>query len=180
MGSRLYAVLFLFYLHVGEEQTLDWLTEDRFLVADAAYPLKKWILKPYPGRKVKQPERTFNKCLSRARQTIERSFGMLVKQWRIIKHGLDCSEAVNHRIIMTCCCLHNLIRKDGVDYSQPIGEEEVAGSPINIREYLYSKLHEDGMLNIIASDDAKAADRAGRYRRNLECEALKMEGVFWD
>jgi len=66
LGSRLNQTIILFNYNVGEEQTLDWLSEDRFLVSDAAYPLKKWILKPYPGRKVKQPERTFNKCLSRA------------------------------------------------------------------------------------------------------------------
>jgi len=73
-----------------------------------------------------------------------------------------------------------LIRKDGVDYSQPIGDEKVSGSPLNIREYLYSKLHEDGILDIVASDDNRAADRAGRYRKNLECEGLKMEGIFRD
>ena len=56
------------------------LTEGRFLAADSAYPLRKWMIKPYDRNRmvVGSPNEIFNKNLSSDRVTVERAFGMLV------------------------------------------------------------------------------------------------------
>ena len=52
------------------------------LLANAAYPLKTWLLKPYTNRaNLTAAQRVFNYRLSRARVTIESTFGRLKGRW---------------------------------------------------------------------------------------------------
>ena len=53
------------------------------IVADDAFPLKDYILKPYSQSGLTQERRIFNYRLSRARRIVENAFGILSNRFRI-------------------------------------------------------------------------------------------------
>ena len=79
------------------------------LVADPAYKLTNWCMKPYPETAaITASQRAFNKALSRARVVIEQAFGMLKGRWRCLLDKLDESIAKIPQTIIACCILHNI------------------------------------------------------------------------
>ena len=79
------------------------------LVADPAYKLTNWCMKPYPETRAITPsQRNCNKALSRARVVIEQAFGMLKGRWRCLLVKLDESVDKIPLTIITCCILHNI------------------------------------------------------------------------
>ena len=79
------------------------------IIADAAYPLLSWVMKPFPDNgKLSAEKSHFNYRLSRARMVVENAFGRLKGRWRCL---LKQNEAVIERmnsVVATCCVLHNI------------------------------------------------------------------------
>ncbi|XP_064474037.1 uncharacterized protein LOC135388411 [Ornithodoros turicata] len=62
-------------------------------VGDEAFPLRTYLMRPYPKRRADQhPEKVFNLRLSRARRVVENSFGILCSRWRILRRPFKASE----------------------------------------------------------------------------------------
>ena len=55
-----------------------------YLVGDDIFPLKLWLMQPYPGQ-LSEEKMVFSYRLYRARLTIENAFSILVSRWRIFR-----------------------------------------------------------------------------------------------
>ncbi|XP_074859612.1 ankyrin repeat domain-containing protein 13C isoform X1 [Carettochelys insculpta] len=87
------------------------------VIADAAYPLRPWLMHPYAGHLSASQER-FNECLNCARQVVERSFGRLKGRWRCLLTCLDAGPNNIPLIVGACCALHNLVESKGETFFQ--------------------------------------------------------------
>lgn len=56
----------------GEDVNLSY-----FLVGDAAFSLRTWLMKPYPNRALSHEKLVYNYWISRARRIVENAFGIL-------------------------------------------------------------------------------------------------------
>ncbi|KAJ8981185.1 hypothetical protein NQ317_014829 [Molorchus minor] len=79
------------------------------LVGDEAYPLKRYLLKPYPRQNLTDEQRIFNYRLSRARRCVECAFGILVAKWRCLKTELQVNPEHVDIIVQCVCLLHNIV-----------------------------------------------------------------------
>lgn len=85
-------------------------------VCDDAYPLKKNLMKPFSGSKLTPEQDIFNGRLSRARRSVECSFGILANKWRLLLKSIETSDQLADTIIKCTTILHNIvIDKEGTD-----------------------------------------------------------------
>lgn len=84
-------------------------------VADEAFQLTNFMLRPYPGRKndhLPEIKTIFNYRLSRARRIIENTFGILGAKWRIFRKPINCEVQTVINIVKSTVCLHNFVKKN--------------------------------------------------------------------
>ena len=86
-------------------------------VADEAYPLKPYIMKPFSARGLTVSERIYNYRLSRARRVVENAFGILVNRFRILMGNMQLQPDQVCDVVMACCALHNFLRSTVADAS---------------------------------------------------------------
>lgn len=79
------------------------------LIADEAYPLKRYIMRPYPRRNLGEEERLYNERLSNARVVIECAFGIITQKWRILTKCMETTTENAETIVKCICLLHNII-----------------------------------------------------------------------
>ncbi|CAH1986674.1 unnamed protein product [Acanthoscelides obtectus] len=85
-------------------------------LGDEAYPLLRYLLKPFGGRNLPSEQRNFNKRLSRARKTIECAFGIVNSKWRLLSKCIETNIDVADQIVKCICVLHNtIIDKEGIN-----------------------------------------------------------------
>ncbi|KAH6828591.1 hypothetical protein C2S53_006589 [Perilla frutescens var. hirtella] len=95
-----------------------------YYLCDNGYPNSEGFLTPYKsvryhldewGESSVRPrtfQEYFNMRHSRARNVIERTFGLLKMRWGILRSPSYYPIKIQNRIIMACCLLHNFIRME--------------------------------------------------------------------
>ncbi|XP_044583990.1 protein ALP1-like [Cotesia glomerata] len=149
------------------------------LVGDEAFQLTDYLLRPYPGRGGLNKDKTiFNYRLSRARRTIENSFGLLVSLWRILKKPIEATVDNTTHIVKAIICLHNWLRKRDEDNNY-IQENMVDCHGEN---GFVPGLWRDEVGNHSALQDARIhgnnfSSRAAVTIRNEFCDYFNAEGA---
>ncbi|KAL4104101.1 hypothetical protein QTP88_019414 [Uroleucon formosanum] len=102
-----------------------------YLVADEAFPLSGYLMRPYAKKTLDNMKRIFNYRLSRSRKTIECTFEMAAEKWAILNGPIrgHNPKKVND-FIKAACILHNYVRKtEGLEYTPiHIDDHEIAAN----------------------------------------------------
>ncbi|KAK4709670.1 hypothetical protein R3W88_004183 [Solanum pinnatisectum] len=119
--------------------------EGNYYLCDRGYTNGKGFLSPYQGYRYwlrdwqgdnpppRCREELFNMKHARARNVIERAFGLLKGRWGILRSSSWYSVKVHNRIISACCLIHNYIHREmDVDPLDMAMEEQVENQPEHI------------------------------------------------
>lgn len=88
-------------------------------VADDAFALKPYIMKPFSGQNLSKDERVFNYRLSRSRRCIESAFGIMSARIRVMRAPIHLDAAKTRKITLACCALHNFLMTHQIELYAP-------------------------------------------------------------
>lgn len=156
------------------------------LVGDEAFPLKSYLLHPYPGKNGLTLEQDiFNYRLSRARRFIENTFGILASQWRIYRKPIIAFPENAKLMVQATVCLYNWIRKNDIGknayFSAGMVDEINADDPNSFTPGSWWRIFEDGCAfrNISNCGSNNSARNYFRMRDEF-CDYFCSEGeVPW-
>lgn len=80
-------------------------------IGDEAFPLRNYLMRPFPRNQLQDDhEKTiFNYNLSKARMTVECSFGISTAKWRILNKPIETSVDKAIQIVQAIAVIHNII-----------------------------------------------------------------------
>lgn len=78
-------------------------------IADGAYALSSWVMKPFRRPNLTPARKLFNHKLSIARSIVEQTFGQLAKRFNIFFHMMEQPPKTAEDIVKCACLLHNII-----------------------------------------------------------------------
>jgi hypothetical protein len=81
------------------------------IVGDEAFPLKKYMMRPFPRKDLTDAHKVYNYRLSRARRVIENAFGILAARWRIFLQPIVASVEHVKAYTKAAICLHNFLKR---------------------------------------------------------------------
>lgn len=133
------------------------------IVGDAAFPLKTYLMRPYPGRDLTRQQRIFNYRLSRARNVVENAFGILSARWRILHSRISIHPDKINSLILSACILHNFLLK-----------------PMEVERWLDTSAPTTGSMESISTIGGLRGAREAYTVRDKFCSYFNSEGhVSW-
>lgn len=108
------------------------------IVADNAFAIRTYLMKPFPFGTINASQRIFNYRLSRARRLVESVFGILFARFRILEKPINLNERKAKKCVASICALHNFLINSKfelyvVEDFEPLIEAEVESrQPNNI------------------------------------------------
>nr|XP_023028001.1 putative nuclease HARBI1 [Leptinotarsa decemlineata] len=95
------------------------------IVADDAFAMKPYIMKPYAFRNLHDGQRVFNYRLSRARRIIENCFGIASARFRVLRKLIELEPEKVSIIVSAICILHNFLTTRSRKLYDPNGTFDV-------------------------------------------------------
>lgn len=80
------------------------------IVGDEAFPLEKYLMRPYPrsARRFSEVKIIFNYRLSRSKNTVENAFGILTNTWKIYHRPLKCRIELDDKVVLGTVSFTNI------------------------------------------------------------------------
>jgi len=162
-----------------ESLTVDGLFLPYVLVGDEAFQLTEYLLRPYPGKSLNQERTIFNYRLSRARRTIENTFGILVSRWRILKRPIICTIEKSMKIVQAIVCLHNWLRKQDIGVNQYVDETLINRNRLDefVSESWRKDIEDSALRDTITCGNNNSTRNAIKIRENF-CNYFNTEGAI--
>lgn len=82
-----------------------------FFLGNSALELHEHIMRPYNGCDLSEDQIKTNKKLLEARSVIDRSFGILTTEWRVLQTCIEFEPKDVQQIAVSCVILHNHLRR---------------------------------------------------------------------
>ncbi|KAL8584168.1 hypothetical protein ACOMHN_034854 [Nucella lapillus] len=97
-----------------------------YIVADDAFALRDFCMKPYSKRNMNTRELIFNYRLCRARRVVENAFGLLANRFRVLLRTMELDTKNVRTVIKSCVVLHNLLLERVPPQANHVDREEPA------------------------------------------------------
>ena len=152
-------------LFVGElVKTMNGIKVPFNIIADAAYPLLPWVMKPFSDNGNVSPEKAhFNYRLSRARMVVDNAFGHLKGRWRCLLKQNESDLARMNNIVAACCVLHNICETFKDDFDPELLRHTGDAGEENINR----NNHEFNDANVVADDAESIRAALVQYCRDV-------------
>lgn len=85
------------------------LTLPYVIVNDDGFPMKPFLMKPFPERNISIKQRIFGYWLSKARRVVENGFRVLASQFRVFLSPLSLAPENVEKVALFRCVLHNFL-----------------------------------------------------------------------
>lgn len=148
------------------------------MVADDAFALKPYLMKPYAFRNQIMANRVFNYRLSRARRIIENVFGIAAARFRILRRPIDLTVENTVNVVLAVCVLHNfLVTRNGLTRN----DVDQEGADGEIEEGTWRAiLRQENNFRNIDSHNTRYTDDATEVRETFTNYFSRPEGeVEW-
>ncbi|KAJ7341534.1 hypothetical protein JRQ81_005746 [Phrynocephalus forsythii] len=90
--------------------TCDGVSIPPLILGDGAYPLCKWLMKPYPVPR-NDTEKHYNKVFNQTRNIVERAFGRLKTRFRRLSVRMEARIENMNSIIASAVVMHNIYER---------------------------------------------------------------------
>eukprot|EP00057_Strongylocentrotus_purpuratus_P014074 XP_011668548.1 PREDICTED: putative nuclease HARBI1 [Strongylocentrotus purpuratus] len=136
-----------------------------FIAADDAFALRTWLMKPFSKRNMDNSERIFNYRLSRGRRIVENAFGILAHRFRCLLTTMQQDPNTVTSIVLSCICLHNLLRLRKRKEHTTVADQEDANHNIIPGEWRKDNPLLDGISDLGRNSTTNAAKKQREYFR---------------
>ena len=93
------------------------------IVADDAFALRTYLIKPFSARNLSHDQRIFNYRLSRARRVVENAFGIMCSRFRVYGKAIPLAPEKVQTIVLATCCLHNFLLRNPSAAAQSLPDD---------------------------------------------------------